>query len=174
MRATAYLRQASAPPDGQEEGRRTFKVLPRSLKSDTHVEPCMGLGWVKEDTESAPTCGVNVALTPELSAYPQSDHEMPATAIRVTIVGEADSGAQGCLIHTEVFSLFGIDAFTAPSTNFTGIVHDAGKLEVVGAAYLRVEHPHHPILYKSDRQLFYICENMHKCVTLSRDEQYLS
>ena len=151
----------------QEEGRRTFKVLPRLLKLDNHVEPCMGRGWVKEDSESAPTCEVNVALTPEFSAYPQFDLEMPATANWVTIEGEADCGAQGCLIHPEVFSLFGIDAFTAPPTNFSGIVDDGGKLDVVGAAFLRVEHPHHPFLYKSGRQLFYIVENMHKGVTLS-------
>ena len=104
-------------------------------------------------------------ITPEFSAYPQFDLEMPATANWVTI--EADSGAQGCLIHPEVFSLFGIDAFTAPPMNFSGVVNDAGKLDVVGAAYLRVEHPHHPLLYKSDRQLFYICENMPGGVTLS-------
>ena len=85
----------------------------------------------------------------------------------MTIEGEADSGAQGCLIHPEVFSLFGINAFTAPPTNFSWIVGDAGKLDVVGAAYLRVEHPYHPLLYKSDQQLFYICENMPKGVTLS-------
>lgn len=149
----------------KQEGRKTFKVLPRPRKLDSHVEPSMGLGWVKED--SAPTCEVNVALTPEFSAYPQFDLEMPATANWVTIEGEADSGAEGCLIHPEVFSLFGIDAFTAPPTNFSGIVDDASKLDIVGAAYLRVEHPHHPLLYKSDRQLFYICWNMFKGVTLS-------
>ena len=64
----------------QEKGRRTFKVIPRPPNLDTHVEPCMELGWVKEDSASAPTCEVNVALTPEFSAYPQFDLEMPATA----------------------------------------------------------------------------------------------
>ena len=134
---------------------------------DTHVEPGMELGWMKENSESAPTCLVNVAITPEISAYPQFNLEIPARANWVTIEGEAGSGAQGCLIHPEVFNLFRIDAFEAPPTNFSGIVDDAGKLDIVDAAYLRVEHPHHPLLHKSDRQLFYIADNMPKGVTLS-------
>ena len=150
-----------------EEGKWTFKVVPRPLNLDTHVEPGMELGWRKEDDESAPTCLVDVALTPEFSAYPQFHLEMPARANWVTIKGEADSGAQGCLIHPEVFNLFHIDAFEAPPTSFSGIVDDGGKLDIVGAAYLRVEHQHHPLLHKTDRQLFYIVSNMEKGVTLS-------
>ena len=49
----------------------------------------------------------------------------------------------------------------------TALLVCAGKLDIVGAAYLRVEHPHHPLLHKSDRQLFYIADNMPKGVTLS-------
>ena len=73
------------------------------------------------------------------------------------------------MIHPRVFSLLGVDAFQPGSTSFTGIVDDvdAVKLDVVGEAFLRVEDPDHPHLCSSTRQLFYICRNMHKGVTLS-------
>ena len=73
--------------------------------------------------------------------------------------------SEGCVIHPQVLAKFGIPTFHAPPTNFTGITNHSTT--ILGAAFLTVGHPHHPEVFKSDRQLFYIVGDMQGEVTLS-------
>ena len=77
--------------------RLNFNLLPRLPKLVCQVELSEGLGWVKED--SIPSCNVMIALTPDLSAYPQWGLQMPVKADIVTITGAADTGLGGFLLR---------------------------------------------------------------------------
>ena len=159
-----------------------------------HVEPSSGGSWEVE--LDAPGCDVTVALTPDTSAYQHFKLPVPPMADKITIVSEADTGAQGqgffsaganvrnlrvfccyilhfcisalgCLIHPQVWERFGVPSFPAPPANFSGITGQ--PLKVIGAGFLRVADPDHPDDYKQDRQLFYISsEGMDVGVTLSK------
>ena len=81
--------------EGMEERERMKTTMPAIIfPVPTHVEPSSGGSW---DVElDAPGCELTVALTPDAAAYQHFElPTIPPMAAKITIVSEADTGAQG-------------------------------------------------------------------------------
>ena len=77
-----------------EERERMKTTMPTIIfPVTTHVEPSSGGSWEVE--LDAPGCELTVALTPDAAAYQHFELPIPPMAAKITIVSEADTGAQG-------------------------------------------------------------------------------
>ena len=103
---------------------------------EEHMEPNnLGL-WEIEVEPPSPL--IEVSLTPDIFAYHELNQSVPSKDMTIIVrgQGDADSGAQRCLISEELFHNFGIPTFKRKNPMIPGI--NGSPLEVQGACLLRV------------------------------------